>query len=216
VLLGRKDLRHISCHLGGSSSLAAIRNGVAVDTSFGISPQSGLPQNNRVGDIDSFAVLYMMKKLGLDADRMARVLASECGLTGLSGGQGDVRDIAQAAQAGDRNAQLALGVFVQSVRHYLGAFLVKLGGLDVVTFSGGIGENDPALRAAVCSDLAELGVEIDARRNASLAGVGRISSDHSRVAVWVVPADEEAVVARAVATVLKDARPVPRLAGQAV
>ena len=216
VLLGRKDLRHISCHLGGSSSLAAIRNGVAVDTSFGISPQSGLPQNNRVGDIDSFAVLYMMKKLGLDADRMARVLASECGLTGLSGGQGDVRDIAQAAQAGDRNAQLALGVFVQSVRHYLGAFLVKLGGLDVVTFSGGIGENDRPLRAAVCSGLAELGIEIDAGRNASLAGEGRISSDHSRVAVWVVPADEEAVVARAVATVLKDARPVPRLAGQAV
>jgi acetate kinase len=216
AILGRTDLRHISCHLGGSSSLAAIRNGVAVDTSFGISPQSGLPQNNRVGDIDSFAVLYMMEKLGLDADGMARVLASECGLAGLSGGKGDVRDIAQAAQAGDRGARLALDVFVHSVRHYLGAFLVKLGGLDVVTFSGGIGENVPALRAAVCSDLAALGIEIDAGRNASLAGEGRISSDRSRVAVWVVPADEEGVVAHAVATVLEGARPAPRLAGPAV
>jgi acetate kinase len=204
--LGRGDLRHISCHLGGSSSLAAIKSGVAVDTSFGISPQSGLPHNNRVGDVDSFAVLYMMKKLGLDADGMARTLARDCGLAGLSGGSGDVRDIAQAAQAGDRRARLALDVFVESIRHYLGAFLVKLGGLDIVTFSGGIGENDPALRAACCAGLAELGIEIDAGRNAALAGEGRISPDRSRVAVWVVPADEESVVARAVATVL-DATP---------
>jgi acetate kinase len=214
ALLGRGDLRHVSCHLGGSSSLAAIKSGVAVDTSFGISPQSGLPHNNRVGDVDSFAVLYMMKKLGLDADGMARVLANDSGLAGLSGGSGDVRDIAQAVQAGDRRARLALDVFVESIRHYLGAFLVKLGGLDIVTFSGGIAENNPALRAAVCANLDELGIELDAARNAALKGEGGISSPHSRVAVWVVPANEESVVARAVAAVLDATPSAPPARGQ--
>src|ERR1019366_4192498 len=101
AMLGRKDLRHISCHLGGSSSVAAFRNGVAIDTSFGTSPQSGLPQNNRVGDIDAFAVLYMMKKLGVDADEMARILGSQSGLAGISGRSGDIRDLDEAAAAGD-------------------------------------------------------------------------------------------------------------------
>jgi acetate kinase len=159
-------------------------------------------------------VLYMMKKLGLDADGMARVLANDSGLAGLSGGSGDVRDIAQAAQAGDRRARLALDVLVQSIRHYLGAFLVKLGGLDVVTFSGGIAENNPALRAAVCANLDELGIELDAARNAALKGEGCISSPRSRVAVWVVPADEESVVARAVAAVLDATPSAPVARGQ--
>jgi acetate kinase len=136
-----QDLRHISCHLGGSSSLAAFRNGVAIDTSFGTSPQSGLPQNNRVGDIDAFAVLYMMKKLNVDADEMARILGSQSGLAGISGTSGDMRDLDEAAAAGSKRARLALDVFVRAIRHYLGAFLLELGGLDVITFSGGIGEN---------------------------------------------------------------------------
>ena len=198
-LCGEGDLRHISCHLGGSSSLAAIRGGVAIDTSFGISPQSGLPQNNRVGDLDVFAALHVMEKRGLTAAEMARKLASEAGLAGIAGGSGDVRDLEDRAARGDVRARLALDVFVRAVRHYLGAFLVELGGLDVLTFSGGIGENSAAVRAAVCANLAAFGIELDAERNRALRGEGRISRDSARVAVLVLPADEETIVARAVA-----------------
>ena len=127
ALCPKKGLRHISCHLGGSSSLAAVRDGVAIDTSFGMSPQSGLPQNNRAGDVDAFAVLHMMKTLSLDADGMARVLASQSGLAGLSGTSGEVPDLERAAAAGDARARLALDVFVRSVRHYIGAFLRRAG-----------------------------------------------------------------------------------------
>jgi acetate kinase len=202
AVLGRRDLRHVSCHLGGSSSVAAIRAGVAVDTSFGLSPQSGLPQNNRVGDLDAFATLYVMKRSGFSVDEMARVLASESGLAGISGGSGDVRDLEEAAARGDARARLALDVFVQAVRHYLGAFLVKLGGLDVVTFSGGIGENSAAVRSAVCAGLSELGIELDPGRNAAARGEAVLSPEGARVAVLLVPADEERIVARAVAQVV--------------
>jgi acetate kinase len=202
AVLGRKDLRHLSCHLGGSSSVAAIRSGVAVDTSFGLSPQSGLPQNNRVGDLDAFAVLYVMKKLGLSADEMARRLANESGLAGIGGGSGDVRDLEAAASAGDRHARLALDVFIQAVRHYVGAFLVKLGGIDVLTFSGGIGENSPAVRAAVCAGLGGLGIRLDPERNATLMGEGALSRPGESVSILLVPADEERIVARAVAEVV--------------
>ena len=200
--LGRGDLRHISCHLGGSSSLAAIRSGVAVDTSFGMSPQSGLPQNNRTGDLDVFAALFIMETHRLPVKEMARILGSESGLAGIAGGTGDVRDLTEAAERGDKRAQLALAVYVRAVRHYLGAFLVELGGVDVVTFSGGIGENSAPVRAAVCAGLAEFGIELDEERNGAVRGEGRISTDGSRTAVLVLPADEEVVVARAVARVI--------------
>ena len=202
-LLNRPALRHISCHLGGSSSGAAIRGGVAVDTSFGMSPQSGLPQNNRTGDIDAFAVLYVMKRLNLGVDEMARLLANESGLAGISGSSGDVRDLRSAAAAGDRRAQLAIDVFVRSVRHYLGAFLVELGGADVLTFSGGIGENSAAIRAAVCAGLADLGIELAPRRNEALRGEGKISTDTAHTTILVIPADEERIVARAAAELVQ-------------
>jgi acetate kinase len=201
-ILGRTDLRQVSCHLGGSSSLAAIRHGVAVDTSFGISPQSGLPQNHRVGDLDVFAALYVMQQRGLTVEQMAEVLATQSGLAGISGSSGDIRDLSQAAAAGDPRARLALDVFVDRVRHYLGAFLVKLGGIDVLTFAGGIGENSAAVRAAVCRDLSGLGIELDAEQNCQLRGEGSISRSSSSVAVLVLPADEEALVARETARVV--------------
>jgi acetate kinase len=201
-LLGRRDLRHISCHLGGSSSMAAIRNGVAVNTSFGISPQSGLPHNDRVGDLDAFAVLFAMKRLGLTVDQTARILAGESGLKGISGRSGDMRDLAEAAARGDRRSRLAMDVFIRAARHYLGAFLVELGGADVMTFSGGIGENDGEIRAGVCTGLAEFGIELDAVRNSSVNGEGRISTDSAKTSIWVIPADEERIVARATAEVL--------------
>ncbi len=196
ALLGRDDLRHISCHLGGSASVAAFRDGVAVDTSFGASPQSGLPQNNRVGDIDAFAVLHMMKKLKLGPDEMAELLGSQSGLAGVSGTSGDVRDLTEAAAAGSHAAQLGLDVFVYSIRHYLGAFMLELGGVDAITFSGGIGENSAEIRAGVLKDLAGFGIELDDSRNTTIKGEGPISTEKSAVKILVVPANEEIIVAR--------------------
>jgi acetate kinase len=216
ALLERRDLRHISCHLGGSSSLAAFRNGVAIDTSFGASPQSGLPQNNRVGDIDVFAVLHMMKKLGLDPDRMASLLGSRSGLAGISGTSGDLRDLSQAAAAGEKRSQLALDVFTRAIRHYLGAFMLELGGIDAITFSGGIGENSAEIRAAVLKDLSGFGVELDAEKNRTIKGEGAISTDNSAVKALVVPANEETIVARDTVAVVERARAAEHiLAGQA-
>jgi len=215
-LLGRNDLRHISCHLGGSSSVAAFRNGIAVDTSFGTSPQSGLPQNNRVGDIDVFAVLHMMKKLGLDPDQMATLLGSRSGLAGISGGSGDIRDLSHAAAGGDRCSQLALNVFTRAIRHYLGAFMLSLGGLDAITFSGGIGENSAEIRSAVVKDMSAFGVELDEARNQTTKGEGTISTDSSPVKVLVVPANEETIVARETVAVLARANTAQKtLVGQA-
>jgi acetate kinase len=215
ALLGRKDLRHISCHLGGSSSLASFKSGVAMDTSFGMSPQSGLPQNNRVGDIDAFAVLHMMKKLKLDPDQMAAVLGSQSGLAGISGTSGDMRDLSEAAAAGSGRARLALDVFVHAIRHYMGAFLLELGGLDAVTFSGGIGENSAEIRAAVLKNLSGFGIELDEERNSAVRCEGAISSDRSAVKVLVVPANEELVVAReTVAVVSRASAATHALAGQ--
>ncbi|MGD0480684.1 MAG: acetate/propionate family kinase [Terracidiphilus sp.] len=202
--LPRIDLRHISCHLGGSSSVAAFKKGVAVDTSMGASPQSGLPQNNRVGDIDVFAVLHMMKKLGLGPDEMATLLGSQSGLAGISGTSGDLRDLEEAAAKGSARARLALDVFVRAIRHYVGAFLLELGGLDVITFSGGIGENSAAIRAAVLKGLVPFGVELDEEKNAEIKGEGEISTMRSMVKVLVIPANEEAILAReTVAVVMK-------------
>jgi acetate kinase len=204
--LGRGDLRHISCHLGGSSSLAAFRDGVAIETSFGTSPQSGLPQNNRVGDVDVFAILHMMKKLGLDPDAMAKLLGSHAGLAGISGTGGDLRDLEEAAQAGNHRAQIALDVFVRAIRHYLGAFLLELGGVDVITFSGGIGENSAAIRERVLNGLEAFGIAIDARRNQTVSGEGEISAADAPVDILVVPANEELVVARETVSVVERSR----------
>ncbi|MGA7832843.1 MAG: acetate/propionate family kinase [Terracidiphilus sp.] len=196
ILLGSKNLRHISCHLGGSSSVAAFRDGVAIDTSFGTSPQSGLPQNNRVGDIDSFAVLHMMKKLGVGPDEMARILGSQSGLAGISGTCGDMRDLDEAAAAGSKQARLALDVFARSIRHYLGAFQLELGGVDAITFSGGIGENSAQLRAAILRNLAAFGIELDEKLNSTAKGLGAISTENSSAKILIVPANEELIIAR--------------------
>jgi acetate kinase len=196
ALMRRTKLRHISCHLGGSSSVAAFRDGLPVGTSMGASPQSGLPQNNRVGDIDVFAVLHMMKKLQLNPDEMAAILSSRSGLAGISGSSGDLRDLSQAAAAGDKRAQLALDVYVRAIRHYVGALMLTLGGIDAITFSGGIGENSAEIRSAVLKDLSGFGVELDEERNRAIKGEGTISTDNSKVKVLVVPANEEMIVAR--------------------
>ena len=209
-LTGRSDLRHISCHLGGSSSMAAIRNGVAVDTTFGMSPQSGLPHNNRTGDLDVFAALFMMKKKGLSIDEMAAVLGSQSGLAGISGTSGDVRDIDQGCACNDERCRLALDVMIRSVRHYLGAFYVALNGLDVLTFTGGIGENGADIRERICRDLEILGIKLDTERNRTASGQACLSTPDSKVQVWMFPADEERVLARAAHELLHSAEVAAR------
>ncbi len=201
-LLGRTDLRIISCHLGGSSSLCAIRNGQSVATTMGMSPQSGLPQNNRVGDFDAFALPAIMKQTGKSLTEVLSILANQSGLLGMSGVSSDYRDIAEAARAGNTRAKLALEVYTASVRHYLGAYLVELGGADAIVFTGGIGENRSDLRAAVCQNLAELGIVLDPVANQQARGELSIHAPPSRVQIWVMPTNEELVVARLAAKLL--------------
>ncbi len=203
-LLDRADLRVISCHLGGSSSLCAIRNGESVATSMGYSAQSGLPQSGRVGDLDPFVLPTVLRRTGKTLDEVLGDLSSRSGLLGISGVSGDLRDIELAARDGNERAKLAHDVYTSSVRHYLGAYLVELGGADVIAFTGGIGENQPNVRRAVCAGLEELGIELDAAANESAAGETRISAAASRLAVWVIPANEEWVVASLVARELKE------------
>ena len=202
-LLGRSDLRVISCHLGGSSSLSAIRNGQCVATSMGMSPQSGLPQNNRVGDFDAFALPRVMQQIGKSLAEVLSILANQSGLLGVSGVSTDYRDIAEAAAAGNARAKLALDIYTASVRHYLGAYLVELGGADVIVFTGGIGENSADLRTAVCNGLSELGIVLDAAANETAHGETSVHAASSHMQIWVMPTNEEIVVARLAANLLR-------------
>ena len=191
--------RVVSCHLGGSSSVTGIRNGVAIGTSMGLSPQSGLPQNNRVGDLDSGAIPYAMRTLGLSLDEAERQLTKEAGLLGLSGVSNDIRDIISAADGGNPDARLALDALIHSIRHWIGAFLVELGGIDALVFTAGIGENNPDLRAAVCKGLEAFGLKLDAAANAATRAVeANISAPDSPARILVIPANEELVLAREV------------------
>jgi acetate kinase len=195
-LLGRKDIKVISCHLGGSSSLCAIRDGRSMACSLGMSPQSGLPHNNRVGDFDVFSLPVILRETGKDLPEILDILANRSGLEGLSDAGRDLRDIESAATGGNAQAELAIEVFVSSIRHYLGAYLVELGGADAIVFTGGIGENSTRIRSGVCRDLGWFGIQLDPTLNASGAAERRVSTDDSRVQVWTVPTNEEIVVAR--------------------
>lgn len=190
-------LRVISCHLGGSSSITGIHNGVAIGNSLGMSPQSGLPHNNRVGDLDAEALPYAVKTLGLTVEEAQRQLSKEGGLKGLSGVSNDIRDIQEAATKGNANAQLAIDVFVSEARRWIGGYFFQLNGADALVFTAGIGENRAELRAAICADLDQLGIVLDPVKNAAVrATEGVISADTSRVKVLVIPTNEELVVAR--------------------
>ena len=190
-------LRVVSCHLGGSSSVTGILNGVAIDTSMGLSPQSGLPQNNRVGDLDAMAVTFVMKKLGLSLEQIEKELTKSSGLLGISGMSNDVRDIEEVAASGSEEAQIALDVLVYSIRHYVGAYAFQMGGLDAIVFTAGIGENSSYIRQKVCEGLEGFGLTFDSTKNDEICGSEAcISAENSRIKVFVIPADEELVVAR--------------------
>ena len=198
TLLGRNDLRVISCHLGGSSSIGAACGLKSVGNSLGMSPQSGLPHNNRVGDLDSFAIPFLMKKHGLTVDQVVRAMNKEGGLFGISGVSNDIRDVQSAAKEGNKRAQLAIDVFIHNIRHWIGAFMVQLGGLDALVFTAGIGENRAEIREVVCSGLDWFGIQLDVVKNAALprGSEGTVSADGSRSKIMVVPTNEEIVVAR--------------------
>ena len=190
--------RVISCHLGGTSSITGILNGVAIGNSLGMSPQSGLPHNNRVGDLDAEALPYVVKTLGLTLEEAQRQFSKEGGLKGLAGGlSNDIRDIQDAASKGDAKARLAVDVFISEARRWIGGYFFQMNGADAIVFTAGIGENRAELRAAICANLDQLGIVLDAEKNATTrATEAVISTANSRVKVLVIPTNEELVVAR--------------------
>ena len=204
-LLSRPTAQIISCHLGGSSSLCAIKEGKSLATSMGMSPQSGLPQNNRVGDFDPFALPALMRATGKTVEQLLDELATQSGLMGLCG-QGDLRDLEAAMDKGDRVAAQAFDVYVASVRHYLGAYLLLLNGADAIVFTGGIGENSARIRAAVCRDLNWFGIHLDPEKNDGAKREMAIHDARSRVQVWIMPTNEELIVARQTIDLLQQAR----------
>lgn len=204
-LLGKQDTRVVSCHLGGSSSLCAIRNGHSVATTMGMSPQSGLPQNNRVGDLDPYVLPVIMERTGKSLTEVLEILATQGGLLGLSAGlSGDIRDLESAAATGNERAKLSLNVYISEVRRHLGGMLVALGGADAIAFTGGIGENSSFIRRGVCQGLSDLGIELDETKNAlpantpsaHLPGEHRIDAQGARIQLWTIPTNEELIVAR--------------------
>ena len=184
----------VSCHLGGSSSICAIENGQSVDTSFGFSLQTGVMHANRVGDMDAYIIPFLLDQ-GLSMGEILQGLDQEGGMLGISGVSNDLRFITEQAETNER-AALAIAMFCNDVARYIGAFHVQLGGLGHLAFAGGIGENSVPVRERVCRKLAVLGVELDDEANQHIPDDGIISKAGSAVKVYVVPTDEEAVVAR--------------------
>jgi acetate kinase len=202
-ILGRSDLRLVTCHLGGSNSLCAVKQGISLANSLGMSPQSGLPHNNRVGDFDPFALPVLMRATGKSLDQLLEDLSNKSGLLGLSGLSQDVRDLEQAAAGGHARARLALDVFISSIRQYLGAYLAILEGADAIVFSGGIGENCKLVRSGVCGRMDWAGIALDEQLNQAAKGEFCISAASSKTQVWIVPTNEEIVVARQAAEAIR-------------
>lgn len=197
--------RVISCHLGGSSSICAIQDGKSVANSFGMTAQSGTFHASRVGDFDVFALLKLLSA-GLDLDTIWKKLGKEGGLQGLSGISADMREVQQAASQGNARARLAIDAFVDSCRHFVGAYLAILNGADAIAFTGGIGQNDRAVRGAICAGLDYAGVKLDINRNGSVDGKAesRIEASDSKTRIWVLPTNEELIVARQTHEVLSN------------
>jgi acetate kinase len=194
----REQTRIITLHLGNGASACAIVAGDSIDTSMGLTPLEGLVMGTRSGDLDPAILDFLSAKEGLSSHDVDILLNKQSGLLGISGLTGDMRDLlAEEAETGDRRARLAIDVFCYRIRKYLGAYLAAMNGADAIIFAGGIGENSPAVRRRVCSDMSWFGIEIDDAKNDGLVGgEGRIDAEGSRVEVWVIPTDEELLIAR--------------------
>jgi len=197
-MLGKKieDLSIVTCHLGNGSSLAAVKGGKVLDTSMGLTPLEGLAMGTRSGDLDPAILPFIMEKEKLSSKDMGNVLNKASGVLGISGVSSDFRDIEEAANSGNERAKLALDVFCLRVRKYIASYAAVMGGIDVLVFTAGIGENSIGLREKICKDLGFLGIEIDSEKN-SVRGKETIAQkDGARVKILIVPTNEELMIAR--------------------
>ncbi len=197
-LMGRdiKDLKIVTCHIGNGASVAAIKDGKVIDTSMGLTPLAGVMMGSRCGDIDPSAVTYLMQKTGMQPQEMADFLNKQSGVLGITGISSDMREIESAAAEGNERAQLALDMYNYRIKKYIGAYAAAMGGLDVIVWTAGVGENQVGTRLEACSGLEFLGVKMDAEANNCRGKERLISTPDSRVQVWVIPTDEELVIAR--------------------
>lgn len=191
-----EELKIVSCHLGNGSSITAINGGKSVDTSMGFTPLDGLVMGTRCGSVDPSAVDYVEKKMGFTPDQMTEYMNKKSGFLGLSGIGSDNRDIQAAASEGNERALIVSEIFAYQIKKFIGSYAAAMNGLDAVIFTGGIGENAPEVRAAACSNLDILGIHIDAEKNLCRGILKEISTDESKTKVYVIPTNEELLIAR--------------------
>ena len=196
-ILGKKDAKVITCHLGNGSSITASVGGKAVDTSMGFTPQEGVPMGTRSGSVDPTVVTYIMKKEGLTADGAEKLLNSQSGLLGVSGVSSDCRDVLEAQNAGNKRAGLAMDILVHYVKKIIGSYIAEMNGLDALVFTAGIGENDGIVREMLCKDLSYLGIEIDSEvnLNAERGTQVEITKPGAKVRTFAIPTNEEYMIA---------------------
>ena len=205
-LVGKTEFKMVNCHLGNGSSMAAIKDGKCQDTTMGLSPLAGVPMGTRSGDIDACVVQFICNKYGMSVDDCLNMLNKKSGVMALSGVSSDFRDLEDGAAAGNENCQLALDKFAYEVAKYVGAYAAALNGLDVLTFTAGVGENGPETRQAICDYLGFMGVKLDAEKNKARSKEVLISTPDSKVQVWVVPTNEELMIAQDTAELVKAAK----------
>ena len=205
-LMGRKEMKLVNCHLGNGSSLSAVKDGKCQDTSMGLTPLAGVPMGTRSGDLDPAVVQFIMNKYGMSADECLNMLNKKSGVLALSGVSSDFRDIEDGAAAGNEDCALALDKFAYEVRKYVGSYAAALGGLDCLVFTAGVGENSPEMRERICEGLEFLGVKLDPQKNAVRGKETIISADDSKVTVWVIPTNEELMIAQDTADLVKAAK----------
>ena len=194
--------RIITCHIGNGGSVTAIKDGKSVDTSMGLTPTEGLMMGTRVGDVDPGALVYLMERLNLDAEGLLKLINKQSGVLGVSGISNDMRDIEAAIEKGDERAKLALDMYEYRLLKYIGAYTAVLGGVDIIVFTGGVGENQPQTRERICKQLAYLGVTFNAEANKSRGEEVVISGEDSKVKVVVIPTDEELMIAQDTAAIV--------------
>ena len=200
------DCKMVTCHVGNGGSITAVLNGKSVDTSMGLTPTEGLMMGTRVGDVDPGALTYLMNKHGLSSAQLQNIINKESGVAGVSGLSNDMREIEAAVKDGHERATLALDMYEQRIIKYIGAYAAEMGGLDVIVFTGGVGENQTGVRENVCAPLKFMGVEIDTELNARTRGTETlISLPTSKVKVVVIPTDEELMIARDTEAIVKGA-----------
>ena len=206
-MLGKKpeELKMITCHMGNGSSITAVDGGKSVDTSMGFTPLAGVVMGTRCGDIDPAIVKFLAEQENLSLDEVDTVLNKKSGVQGISGVSSDFRDLEAAEAEGNERAKLALSMFVESVRKFVGAYMVKMGGVDAIIFTAGIGENTPVMRKAILNNLEAFGIEVDDEKNSkAIRGAQMdISADGSKVRVLVVPTNEELMIAKETLELLK-------------